>query len=295
MDLTCDSIFTLVRVTCQTFWKSLVWSSSSKLREITTFSTRFCPTRSLKSWVSTWLWVTCVSVVFSHHRKKKWKKQQKQNKTWSLALYCSGVHLSNLVSPCLHVLQRCCWSQIIPMTTPSSLRGKPKWLPLMMQKNWWQQMSVSYLFHFLQCYMKPSSKWKQTSVKTSQGSCVGGGVFFLIHSWDNEKRSRKSNWSYRLMSLKSYQTPKHCATVVEQSSKQLCASLKQMRLALTWLSLTLHQRTFAYPVVQLCLDGNLKTLCYVNVSVALIIQWHNDAMPYILHYITLLYTTLAHK
>lgn len=37
---------------CQTFWRSLVWSSSLGLREITTSSTRFCPTKSLKSWVS---------------------------------------------------------------------------------------------------------------------------------------------------------------------------------------------------------------------------------------------------
>lgn len=44
------------------------------------------------------------------------------------------------------VLQRCCWSPIIPTTMPSSLRGKPKLPPLMMQKNWWQPMLDCLLF-----------------------------------------------------------------------------------------------------------------------------------------------------
>lgn len=48
------------------------------------------------------------------------------------------------LSPCIplfaRVHQRCCWSQIIPTTMPSSLRGKPRWPPLMMQKNWWPLM-----------------------------------------------------------------------------------------------------------------------------------------------------------
>lgn len=129
---------TLVFVTCQTFWRSLVWPSSSRLREIITFSTRFCPTRSLNSWVSMAV-VPLLSVVFCQHTK------QTLNKTCrSLSFACSCVSICLTLSLTVCVLQRCCWSQIIPMTTPSSLRGKPKWPPLMMQMNWWQQMSGSH-------------------------------------------------------------------------------------------------------------------------------------------------------
>lgn len=52
------------------------------------------------------------------------------------------------VPPSARVLQRCCSSPITPTTMPSSLRGKPRWPPSMMQKNWWPLMS-GFLLLFL--------------------------------------------------------------------------------------------------------------------------------------------------
>lgn len=117
MDVFCTSL----SVTFQIFWKNLVWHSSSRRSEIITFSTRYYPTKSLKSWVGG-LDEQCISVAVLR-----------------------SSHLPHLPLY-ICVFQRCCWSQIIPTTMPSSLRGKPKWPPLMMQKNWWQLMSGFLLF-----------------------------------------------------------------------------------------------------------------------------------------------------
>lgn len=117
MDVFCTSL----SVTFQTFWRNLAWLSSSRRSEIITFSTRYYPTKNLKSWVGG-LDEQCISVPV-----------------------LQSSHLPH-VPLYICVFQRCCWSQIIPTTMPSSLRGKPKWPPLMMQKNWWQLMSGFLLF-----------------------------------------------------------------------------------------------------------------------------------------------------
>lgn len=117
MDVFCTSL----SVTFQTFWRNLAWLSSSRRSEIITFSTRYYPTKNLKSWVGG-LDEQYISVPVLH-----------------------SSHLPHLPLY-ICVFQRCCWSQIIPTTMPSSLRGKPKWPPLMMQKNWWQLMSGFLLF-----------------------------------------------------------------------------------------------------------------------------------------------------
>lgn len=86
-------VFSLLYSSRQTFWRSLVSPSSLKLREIITFSTRFCPTRSLNSSVSMWLWF--------HSSQHTHTKTPKQNMSVFVFWLQLCVHLSDLVSPCL--------------------------------------------------------------------------------------------------------------------------------------------------------------------------------------------------